>query len=109
MWVSVPERRLIHVGVGNVAARVYPVGGSQLMTRPGVLGMGSLPKLRVNESVWPEGGTLLIYTDGITGQWDLREQSPDDVESPTSIGHYLMRNFAKSNDDATVVVATETL
>ncbi len=105
--VSAVDQRMVHIGVGNVEARVYPVGRSQLMARPGVLGMGALPRLRVNETAWPPGGTLAVYSDGLTPKWDLREMPAPWSENVLGIGHYLMRGFAKDNDDATVVVVRE--
>ena len=71
--------------------------------------MGVLPRLRVNEIAWPPDGTLIVYSDGLGAKWDLREIPSEWSGSVTAIGHYLMRNFGKSNDDACVIVAKEAL
>jgi len=105
--LSLEARRVSHVGVGNVEARVYPVGRARLLARPGIVGMGPPPRPRVNEIDWPADGTLIVYSDGLSAKWDLRETPPAAFESPAALGRHLMAGYARSNDDATVVVARE--
>lgn len=100
-------RRLFHTAVGNVDSRVYPKALTSLVMRPGVLGTGGLLRPRVNEAPWSRHSTLVVYSDGLSAKWDLTE-TPDLLqENVTAIGHHLMRNHARANDDATVVVARE--
>lgn len=105
--IDFAEQHLTHIGIGNVATRVYPVGPSQLVTSRGIVGMGVLPHLRVNSMPWPKDGTLIVYSDGLSDQWDPSDASLQWNENVTAIGNSLMRKLAKSNDDATVVVVRE--
>lgn len=103
--LCVPEGILVHAGIGNVEARLYSGEPSILLTRPGVLGTGPAPRPRVNQIPWPTGATLIVHSDGISKKWDFNE-TPGVLECHVStVCHYLMRDYARSNDDATIVVA----
>lgn len=41
--ILLPERELIHTGIGNVQARFYPRTGINILPKPGVLGVGAPP------------------------------------------------------------------
>lgn len=98
------HRTLEHAGVGNVVMRTYPRENSGLMTRPGTLGFGKFKQPRVTTTTWPVGTTVLIHTDGITGGWSL-DRFPDLLNShPSTIAHYLMRDFRHPSDDSTIAV-----
>lgn len=104
MRICLPERRLLHIGIGNVAAQLHPRGNSNLVSRPGVIGVGAPPKIRVNEMPWPPDGLLVVYSDGLTSRWDLAESPQLMEQEVVVIGHHLIRNHARATDDATVVV-----
>lgn len=106
--ISAAENRLSHVGIGNVATRLYPTGGSHFLTRPGIVGMGTYSRPRLTELPWPRNGTLIVHSDGLSPKWDIREFPENCTENVLSLGHKLMRDFADSNDDATVVVVRDT-
>ena len=103
--VCVADCMLIHAGIGNVQARLYPRGQSSLVARPGTLGAGAPRRARVNKATWPGNGTLVIHTDGLGSKWGLDEEL---LQRPVSeIGHHLLSNHASRRDDATVVVARQ--
>jgi len=105
--IDLEERKLAHIGIGNVATRVYPTGTSQLVTLPGVVGMGELDRPRLNCMTWPKDGTLIVFSDGISAKWDPSDEATNWDNSVTVIGHNLMKAFGRSNDDATVLVVRE--
>ncbi|MDJ0947656.1 MAG: SpoIIE family protein phosphatase [Alphaproteobacteria bacterium] len=102
-------RTLTHAAVGNVDTYAVPRERIALLARPGVLGYGPAPRPRTNRMSWPDGGTLVLYTDGISAKW--QGDSPADLfrHHVTTICHDIMRGFARETDDATVVVARETV
>ena len=105
--VNLSDRSITHSGIGNVEARVYPRGKSELIPRGGILGGGVLPQPKINKAPWPEHGTLIMFTDGISGRWDLRE-TPDLLNHhATTLAHLLILDHTRPEDDATVVVAKE--
>lgn len=102
------DRKLLHVGVGNVETRLYPRPRTSLIPRPGVLGAGRPPRPRVSEIPWPQNGTLVLFSDGISAKWDLREEPAILDRHVTTISHLLMQQYGRRNDDATVLVVEET-
>ncbi len=105
--ICLAGRRLFHTAVGNVDSRVYPKALASLVMRPGVLGMGGLLRPRVNEAPWSRDRTLVVYSDRLSAKWNLTEKTGLLQESVASIGHRLMHNHARANDDATVIVVRE--
>lgn len=105
--VRLSDRTLIHVGIGNVEARIYPRGRSCPIPRGGILGRGALPQLKITKIPWPGNATLVVFTDGISGRWDLSE-TPDLLDHhTTTLSHLLVQKHARPTDDATVVVVKE--
>ena len=102
--IDLSNRKLIHTGIGNVEARVYPRGKSRLIPREGILGGRILKKPKINEIHWPKNGTLIVFTDGISGRWDLGER-PGLLDRHVSIlTHLMIQKYARPTDDATIVV-----
>jgi hypothetical protein len=103
--IDLSNRKLIHTGIGNVEARVYPRGKSRLIPHEGILGGRILKKPKINKIPWPKNGTLIVFTDGILGQWDSGE-IPGLLDRHVSIlTHLLIQKYARPTDDATIVVA----
>lgn len=105
--ICLSDRTLIHTGVGNVEARVYPRSESSLIPRPGVLGYGTAPRPKTMRVPWPADGLLIVFSDGISGRWDMDETLDLRNKHVTVLSHMLMREHARPKDDATVVVARE--
>lgn len=105
--IRLPERRLLHIGVGNVEARLYPHNGAAFVSRPGIVGVGATPRRRVRQQEWPADALLVVASDGLSTRWDLRDQPELVAGDVKVIANHLMRNFGKPTDDATVVVARE--
>lgn len=105
--IRMPERRLLHAGIGNVQARLCPPQGAAFVTRPGNLGVGPAPGRRVKEQDWPPDATLVVASDGLSTRWDLGDQADLMTGDVEAIANHLMHNFGRWTDDATVVVARE--
>ena len=92
------------LGLGNVEIRIMPRPIVSPFPKPGVLGYGRLPRLQLTEIRLPDEFTLVLYSDGITERWS-KESRPDLVSLPAALlSHCLLREYSRSNDDATVVV-----
>jgi anti-sigma regulatory factor (Ser/Thr protein kinase) len=96
-------------GVGNVAGTTVANGTVKgLASRPGLLGTEHrVPKAEVMEVPWRPGATLVLWSDGLrTG---VRLDDPPDLlgHDPAVVAAALHRDFARGNDDATVVVVRE--
>ncbi len=105
--ISLFEATLSHAGIGNVQTRVYPRGQYNLLPKAGILGAGAPRKARVNSIPRRKDNTLILFSDGISGRWDLDEMKALQNDSAIRIDNLLMKEYARSNDDATVVVAKE--
>jgi anti-sigma regulatory factor (Ser/Thr protein kinase) len=93
-----------YAGVGNVEVRVL---GADEPARPipanGTLG-ARLSQVRVWPHRWQEGTTLVIASDGISATWDVNAYPGLVNRSPQLLAGILLRDFARSSDDATVLV-----
>ncbi len=105
--LSLSDRTVTHAGIGNVEVRIYPSEGLALVPRYGVLGMGPPPKVKINRTKWPHNGILIIFTDGLSGRWDINEIPGFNDLHVTTISNLLIGEHARPKDDATVVVVKE--
>jgi len=72
-----------------------------LLVRGGVVG-GDLPDLHPITVVLAPSDTLIIATDGIQGQF--ADELPADL-TPQPLAEHIFAHYAKSTDDALVLVA----
>jgi negative regulator of sigma-B (phosphoserine phosphatase) len=102
-----PSRRLTWLGVGNVVGVLVPRDFSsgepvrRLLVRGGVVG-GDLPDLHPVDIALAPGDTLILATDGIDEEF--ADDLPDDLR-PQSLADHIFAHYAKSTDDALVLVA----
>jgi len=102
-----PSRRLTWLGVGNVAGVLVPHSPGadapvrRLLVRGGVVG-GDLPDLHPVTIELAPGDTLILATDGIDE--DFADELPDDL-APQPLAEHIFAHYAKSTDDALVLVA----
>jgi anti-sigma regulatory factor (Ser/Thr protein kinase) len=98
------RRTFNYAGVGNVEVRVL---GASEPARPipsnGTLG-ARLSQVRVWPHRWQEGTTLVIASDGISATWDAAAYPGLLAKSPQLLAGVLLRDFARTSDDATVLV-----
>jgi len=100
--IDFKAKRLEHVSIGNVETRVY---GTAEPVRPicynGTLGM-AMENYRVIDYPYVEGSTIVMFSDGISGRFDL---DPSMLrKTPQEISYYIFDVYKRNIDDATVLV-----
>ncbi|HUD24113.1 MAG TPA: PP2C family protein-serine/threonine phosphatase [Burkholderiaceae bacterium] len=101
------SQRVTWLGIGNVAGVLVSHSfrpGSRarrMLVRGGLVG-GDLPDLDPTSIALAPGDTLIMATDGIDERFD--DELPDDL-APQALAEHIFGQFAKSTDDALVVVA----
>jgi anti-sigma regulatory factor (Ser/Thr protein kinase) len=96
---------LVFAGVGNISASVISDNASkQLMSHNGTVGhnMRKVQEFRIG---WPVDGLLIMYSDGLSRQWNLDDYPGLAMCHPSLIAAVLYRDFARNRDDACVLVA----
>jgi phosphoserine phosphatase RsbX len=99
--------RMTWLGVGNVAGVLVPhafrveAPVRRLLVRGGLVG-GDLPDLHPVVVALAPGDTLIVATDGI--HEEFADELPGDL-TPKLLAEHIFAHYAKSTDDALVLVA----
>ncbi len=98
------DRKLVRsCGVGNVSSTVLSnLSARHLVSHNGTLGHGAV-KLQEFQSPWPEDGLLVVHSDGLQTRWNLEGYPGLAARHPGLLAGVLYRDFARGNDDVTVV------
>ncbi|OCA97201.1 ATP-binding SpoIIE family protein phosphatase [Clostridium beijerinckii] len=101
------ERKVFQYGsIGNVELRyIINSKDKKFITTNGTLGVSFKTKVNVQESSYENGGIIVMNTDGISNKWEYDEYSCIPTHNPAVLSNMIFRDFAKDNDDATVLVA----
>lgn len=91
---------LEHVGVGNVDVNGRTYARIRPVSTPGIVGT-SVRKIGVAQYNLEPGDLLVVYTDGISGRFNVSQYLPLDVQG---IADGILEAHAKDHDDATCVV-----
>lgn len=96
--------KLAFVGVGNISARVFMKYQNRgCASVQGIVG-GQISSLKKYEYDWGPNASLLMYSDGIKSAAMLEEST---VRSAQMLAAEIYRDFARLNDDTSVVVARD--
>jgi anti-sigma regulatory factor (Ser/Thr protein kinase) len=98
---------LVFAGVGNIAAVVYgDSGASHLLSTEGIVGY-QVRKIRDAHRRWSAADTLVLSSDGLSTRWNMARYPGLLQRRPELVASVLFRDFARDNDDATIVVARQ--
>jgi len=104
--VDFAKKKMEHISVGNVETRVY---GAPVPVRPwcfnGTLGM-AIETCRVIEYPYSEKCLVVMYSDGISGKFELSERQIV-AGGPQEIASFIFSNYERGNDDATVLAGRQ--
>lgn len=92
--------------IGNVQLR-YILNNKtrKFIATNGTLGITLNTKVNVQQSSYENGGIIIMNTDGISNKLEYDEYLGLPTHNPTVLSNMIFRDFAKDNDDATVLVA----
>ena len=105
--VDLERRTAAFAGLGNISGVVLLPSGARhsMVSRNGTAGH-TAPKPQEFHYPIPSGAMLVMFSDGLATQWDLRAYPGLQQRSAAVIAAVLYRDFRR-NDDVTVVVARE--
>jgi anti-sigma regulatory factor (Ser/Thr protein kinase) len=91
-------------GVGSVAGRLVTAAGDTRLPTQGGMAGATLADVRENRLRWPDHSVVVLHSDGLRDDWDLRD-APGLLQcDPAVIGGWLIRDHVIDSDDVTVVV-----
>jgi anti-sigma regulatory factor (Ser/Thr protein kinase) len=98
--------KLVYCGVGNISAQIYSgsKAGQHLVSVNGTAGHQS-QRLQEFNYPWPGHGMLVMHSDGLASSTNVEAREGLALRDASLIAGVLYRDFARGNDDATVVVA----
>jgi anti-sigma regulatory factor (Ser/Thr protein kinase) len=106
--IDVQAGMLLFGGVGNISAAVYSSAGTHhLLSSEGIVGY-QMRAVRDVRKPWSASDTLILSTDGLSARWSI-QRYPGLLQRQAGVtAAVLFRDFARTNDDATVLVARNT-
>jgi serine phosphatase RsbU (regulator of sigma subunit) len=105
--IEFQARRATFAGAGNVIGAIVAGGVKrQMVTVNGTLGH-EMGRVKQYDYPFPPGSVLILHSDGVSASWSL-DKYPGLIRKHASvIAAVLFRDFRRTRDDATVVVARE--
>lgn len=96
---------LLAAGIGNVAAAVVGPDGSvrRTLIGYGTAGLTMRTPVRTVTPV-PDGGVVVLHTDGLRTSWDLRRRPRAVAVPPAVLAAVLLREHERGSDDVGIVV-----
>lgn len=91
-------------GIGNVGGVVYDGESRRAMvSHNGIVG-NNMRKVQEFTLACPPGALVILHSDGIQTQWDLKAYPGLYARTPAIVAGILMRDFIRRRDDAMVLV-----
>ncbi len=91
-------------GIGNVSCIVHDgAARRQLVSHNGIVG-ANMRKVQEFSAACPPGAIVILHSDGVQTQWDLRDYPGLHARAPALVAGILMRDFIRRRDDAMVLV-----
>ena len=102
------KREFRYAGAGNIAGTLVPTEGkpSNLVSHSGTLGQ-SVTRFQEFTYSWPDGGLLILHSDGLSSRWELEPYPGLTRKNPSLIAGVLYRDFASRQDDVVILVGRE--
>lgn len=100
--IDTETHKLLFSGIGNIEGFVLNSEGKKnLISYGGIIGH-NMRTPRVFEFNFQPGDVVCLYTDGITSRWSSEDLNWND--HPQQIAEYIVNQFSRQNDDATVLI-----
>lgn len=105
--INTELEKISFCGTGNIESFLMTPNGKQnLLSFGGIMGH-NMRTPRVFDFPFKPGDSVCMYSDGITARW-----KHEDINwnlAPQKNAEYILNQFARSNDDATVLIISHTL
>ena len=102
--INFSANQLNYWGIGNIQVQIRSKTTCSLVSASGVVGF-RLPKHLINQQYpFYPGDYLLMLTDGIKTDWEWPDALISNRGTPSQIVAFLGDNYAKSEDDTTILV-----
>ncbi len=99
------KKEFEYCSIGNIDIRYIGENGTEIMMPTnGMLG-GKVNSIKVHRRIYNSGAAIVICSDGISTRWGIDNYPGILLKNPAILSNSIMRDFAKENDDATVLVA----
>lgn len=104
--IDTEKSKLNYVGIGNIEGFVNSESGKKsLLSFGGILGH-NIRTPRIFEFPFGPGDSLCMYSDGLNSRWNINDINWKD--HPQAIADFLINNYSRVNDDATVLIVSRT-
>jgi anti-sigma regulatory factor (Ser/Thr protein kinase) len=101
------KERVTFAGVGNIACRVIDPGGPRSMISHDGIAGHMLSRVREYQQPWSADSVLVMHSDGVSTRWDISHYPGLIRQHPSIMAGVIYRDFQRTRDDATIVVARE--
>lgn len=100
--IDTETHKLLFSGIGNIEGFVLTSDGKKnLISYGGIIGH-NMRTPRIFEFNFQPGDFVCLFTDGITSRWSSEDLNWNN--HPQQIAEYILNQFARLNDDATVLI-----
>jgi anti-sigma regulatory factor (Ser/Thr protein kinase) len=102
VFINIETSKLYFVGIGNIEGFILSSSGKKsLISFGGILGH-SIRTPHIFEFPFQNGDTVCLFSDGINTRWNIDEINWK--EHPQKNADFLINNYSRLNDDATVLI-----
>jgi len=106
VYINIETSKIYFVGIGNIEGFIIsPSGKKNLISFGGILGH-SIRTPHIFEFPFMNGDTICLFSDGITTRWNADEINWK--EYPQKNAEFIINNYSRINDDATVLIISHT-
>ena len=106
IYIDLLRCKLHSLNIGNVIVEMYDNTQHKIIRLPyvpGVLGL-EFPQTSPTAIDWNMNSVLLIYSDGISPQWKELVANNFHLINRQQLSYFLLKKYAKNDDDATMLV-----
>lgn len=104
--IDTTNSKVTFTGVGNIEGFIRSESGKKgLISFGGILGH-NIRTPQIYEFPFLKGDSLCLYSDGLNSRWNINDINWN--EHPQKTAEFLINNYSRINDDATVLIISHT-
>ena len=102
VFINTDISKVYFVGIGNIEGFIVTATGKKnLISFGGILGH-RIRTPQVFEFPYQKGDTICLFSDGINSRWNINDINWKEL--PQNNADFLINNYSRLNDDATVLI-----